>query len=485
MALGENNGGPDFPVDEWGDMARVASMLEDLVDEGLTIEAMVRLKRLRIADQAEALVRISTEAQTALLDVLPSEDLGAIIEDLEVEEAVAFCERLAIDKLPVIFDAASPHIAADVLRALEPASAEDVIAEMETAPDVIPLLEYEDDAAGGLMTPEFVALRETMTVEQALDFVRLWAREIGPDPEYLHYLFVVDWEGALKGGLSLAQLVLASRGQFVSLLMDEDIISVGVETDQEEAARLMERYDIFNLPVVDDDGRLVGVVWLDDMIRVLEDEATEDMFRMIGVGSGGEGSRALLEVGAEQAAVAGGELRDGGTCGVCHHAVSEHDGAGGGACGVSACDSGAGRNCRDADAHADNSFDNAGRSLAGECATTAAEGTGARAGAWTCAWAGGRTDCVHLEGERVSCAGGGDCDGRESCGGGDKRGGGAAWLQGTEDRPGAVLGGGCDHADGCARIPGVPWSCDGGDRVDCGEFVIRCEVSAISCQGLR
>ena len=283
MALGENNGGPNFSVDEWGDMARVASMLEDLVDEGLTIEAMVRLKRLRIADQAEALVRISTEAQTALLDVLPSEDLGAIIEDLEVEEAVAFCERLAIDKLPVIFDAASPHIAADVLRALEPASAEDVIAEMETAPEVIPLLEYEDDAAGGLMTPEFVALRETMTVEQALDFVRLWAREIGPDPEYLHYLFVVDWEGALKGGLSLAQLVLASRGQFVSLLMDEDIISVGVETDQEEAARLMERYDIFNLPVVDDDGRLVGVVWLDDMIRVLDDEATEDMFRMIGL----------------------------------------------------------------------------------------------------------------------------------------------------------------------------------------------------------
>ena len=283
MALGENNGGPNFSVDEWGDMARVASMLEDLVDEGLTIEAMVRLKRLRIADQAEALVRISTEAQTALLDVLPSEDLGAIIEDLEVEEAVAFCERLAIDKLPVIFDAASPHIAADVLRALEPASAEDVIAEMETAPEVIPLLEYEDDDAGGLMTPEFVALRETMTVEQALDFVRLWAREIGPDPEYLHYLFVVDWEGVLKGGLSLAQLVLASRGQFVSLLMDEDIISVGVETDQEEAARLMERYDIFNLPVVDDDGRLVGVVWLDDMIRVLDDEATEDMFRMIGL----------------------------------------------------------------------------------------------------------------------------------------------------------------------------------------------------------
>ena len=283
MALGENNEGPEFAVDEWGDVARVASILEDLADEGLITEAMVRLKRLRIADQAEALLRISPEAQVVLLAVLPSEDLGAIIEVLEVEDAVAVCEKIENSKLPEVFDAASPEIAADVLKALEPASAEDVLAEMETAPEVIPLLEYEDDDAGGLMTPEFVALRETMNVGQALDFVRLWAREVGPDPEYLHYLFVVDWDGALKGGLSLAQLVLASRSQFVSLLMDEDIISVGVETDQEEAARLMERYDIFNLPVMDDDGRLVGVVWLDDMIRVLDDEATEDMFRMIGV----------------------------------------------------------------------------------------------------------------------------------------------------------------------------------------------------------
>ena len=217
--------------------------------------------------------------------------------------------------------------------------------------------------------------------------------EIGPDPEYLHYLFVVDWEGALKGGLSLAQLVLASRGQFVSLLMDEDIISVGVETDQEEAARLMERYDIFNLPVVDDDGRLVGVVWLDDMIRVLDDEATEDMFRMIGLD---QEEKALgpfwrsvrnrlpwLVVNLGTAVLAGYVIT----------LFQSTMGAGGGAGGLSAGNSGAGWNCRDADAHADNSFDNAGRSLAGECATTAAEGARARAGAWTCAWAGGRTDC--------------------------------------------------------------------------------------------
>ena len=283
MANGANNGEPEGSPVGWSNTTRAASMLQELANAGLMTEAMVRLQRLRVADQADALVRISPDAQDALLELLPSEFIGAIVGELETEEAVSVCERLAAVRLAEVFDAASPDITADVLKELEPDAADAALAAMRTAQDVIPLLEYEDDDAGGLMTPEFIALRETMNVAQALDFVRLWAEEIGPDPEYMHYLFVVDRSGALKGGLSLAQLVLARRSQHVSLLMDEDIISVGVETDQEDAARLMERYDIFNLPVVDDDERLVGVVWLDDMFRVLDEEATEDMFRMIGV----------------------------------------------------------------------------------------------------------------------------------------------------------------------------------------------------------
>jgi magnesium transporter len=258
-------------------------MLQGLVDAGLTPEAMVRLQRLRVADQAEALIRISSDAQVALLNALPPQAVGALLEALDTAEAVSVCYVLDIVKLSEVLDFTSPDVAADALRGLSDEVTDEALAAMKTARDVIPLLEYEDDAAGGLMTPEFIALRETMNVAQALEFVRLWAEEIGPAPEYMHYLFVVDRSGVLKGGLSLAQLVLAGRGQYVSLLMDENIVSVGVETDQEDAARLMERYDIFNLPVLDDAGMLVGVVWLDDMIRVLHDEATEDMFRMIGV----------------------------------------------------------------------------------------------------------------------------------------------------------------------------------------------------------
>lgn len=283
MYRGEDIEDSDYSLTEWSDSSRFASILQELVDAGLTSEARVRLQRLHIVDQAEALTRISSDAQVALLDVLPPDDVGAMLQALDTTEAVSICYALDIDRLPEVLDVTSPDIAADALRGLSDEVTDKALAAMKTAQEVIPLLEYEDDAAGGLMTPEFIALRETMNVAQALEFVRLWADEIGPDPEYMHYLFVVDRSGVLKGGLSLAQLVLAGRSQHVSLLMDENIISVGVETDQEDAARLMERYDIFNLPVLDDSGRLVGVVWLDDMIRVLHDEATEDMFRMIGV----------------------------------------------------------------------------------------------------------------------------------------------------------------------------------------------------------
>ena len=182
-----------------------------MVDAGITSEALVRLQRLHIVDQAEALISISSDAQVALLYALPSRGVGALLQALDANDAVSICYALGIDKLSKVLDFTSPDVAADALRGLSDETADEALAAMKTAQDVIPLLEFEDDAAGGLMTLEFIALRETMNVARALEFVRLWADEIGPDPEYIHYPFVVDWSGALKGGLSLAQLVLRGR----------------------------------------------------------------------------------------------------------------------------------------------------------------------------------------------------------------------------------------------------------------------------------
>lgn len=265
------------------DIEQVASAIQELIQNDLAVEGMVRLLRLRYPDQADVMSQLPSEARSVLFGLLSTEQVSPIIEELDVEDAVEISQEMDVGQLSQVLDETSPDVAADVLRGLPADVAATAFDQMEEAADVASLLEYEDDDAGGLMTPEFIALRENMTVMQAMNFVRQWAEETGAESEDIHYLFVVDHNDVLSGRLSLAQLVLARPQQQVSLFMDPDIISVQVETDQEEAARLMERYGIHNLPVVDAEGMLVGVLKLEDMIDVLDDEATEDMYRMIGV----------------------------------------------------------------------------------------------------------------------------------------------------------------------------------------------------------
>ena len=270
-----------FSIQEPDDVERVAAWLKELLEGDAVTEAVARLSRLRSRDQADVIAHLAPELQTRLLDRLTPENVGEIIEELEPVEAVELSQDMGPEQLSQVLDETSPDVAADVLRGLPEDLAARTLERMEEAGDVVPLLEYEDEAAGGLMTPELIALRDSMTVAQAMAFVRRFAEDL--DPEDVSHLFVVDSAGVLKGGIGLAQLVLARPHQLISLLMDTNIISVPVETDQEQCARLMERYDIRRLPVVDSEDKLVGVLILEDMIDVFEDEATEDMYRMIGV----------------------------------------------------------------------------------------------------------------------------------------------------------------------------------------------------------
>ena len=266
---------------EHEDLDQIATWVRELLERGMGAEAVTRLMRLRPPDQADVMARLTAEAQADLLGWLTPNAVGSIIEELDAKDAVELSQRMEPEQLSQVLDAASPDAAADVLRGLPEEMATRTLEKMEQAEDVAPLMEYEDDDAGGLMTPEFIALRDTMTVIQAMAFVRRWAEDL--DPEDLSYLFVVDSGDVLNGVISLAQLVLANPYQRISLLMDPDVISVPAETDQEQCARLIERYNLRNLPVVDDDGKLVGVLKVEDMIDVFDDEATEDMYRMFGV----------------------------------------------------------------------------------------------------------------------------------------------------------------------------------------------------------
>ncbi len=260
---------------------RVTTWLSDLMSRGAITEAVARISRLRLKDQAEVVSHMNPELQVRLLEHLSPDNLAEILGELEPSEAVDLCMSMAPSQLASTLDKSRPEVAADILRGLPVATSRTALENMADASEVIPLLEYQDDQAGGLMTPHLIALRDRMTVSQAVSFVRRWARELRH--EEASYMFVVDSNGMLRGGISLSQLVLAHPHQLISLLMETDIISVLADTDQEQCARLMERYDIQRLPVVDEDEHLVGVLTLEDMIDVVESEATEDMYRMIGV----------------------------------------------------------------------------------------------------------------------------------------------------------------------------------------------------------
>ncbi len=177
-----------------------------------------------------------------------------------------------------IVDEMEPDEAADLLGDINPEQAQVVLAGLEDPDEVRPLLLHPDDSAGGLMTSEFLALRRRMTALEAIQAIRAWR----PDAETIYYLFVVDRHGRLCGVVSLRHLVVADPGTPIAEIMEPEVISVPAGTDQEECARLMTRYDLLALPVVDTDGTLLGVITVDDVMDVLEEEATEDIQRFGG-----------------------------------------------------------------------------------------------------------------------------------------------------------------------------------------------------------
>jgi magnesium transporter len=150
---------------------------------------------------------------------------------------------------------------------------------MEEPEGVIPLLQYPDDTAGGLMTPAVVTLRRHWRAQHALEEVR----QTGPEADSAYYLYVTDKEGMLLGVVGLRDLVVAFPETTVEAIMDKTVVSVPDMADQEVCARTLSRYGWLALPVVDSAGRLAGVITADDLIEVAEDEATEDMYRMVGI----------------------------------------------------------------------------------------------------------------------------------------------------------------------------------------------------------
>jgi magnesium transporter len=241
-------------------------------------EAIALIQSLRSPDQAEVFSELEKHEQTALLPRLNPSNSADILEELDEQNAVKLVANMPTATVARIMDKMEPDEAADLLGDMPSHRAQAVLAKLEEPEEVRPLLIHPDDSAGGLMTSEFLALRPGTTAGEALDALRQWK----PDVESFYYLFVANQSKKLCGVVGLRQLIVAPLDTPIRDLMDSDVISVKVGTDQEECARILSHYDLLALPVVDDDDVLLGVITIDDVVDVLQDEATEDFQRMGG-----------------------------------------------------------------------------------------------------------------------------------------------------------------------------------------------------------
>jgi magnesium transporter len=251
----------------------------ELLDRGDIESALAFFRQIHPADQGEVLVEMDDQVRLKMLAALLPDETAEIIEHIEPEDAVDVFEGVDVATLSSILDETSPDVAADILKDLPPERSRNILEGMTEAQYVAPLLGHADDTAGGLMVPDYPVVRENISAGNALDILRL----LGPEAEDISAVFVLDREDKLVGTLSITRLALARPNTMVEDLMRHEFISVGPENDQEESALLMQRYDLLQLPVVGPDGRLLGVILAEDMVDVVEEEATEDMYRMAGV----------------------------------------------------------------------------------------------------------------------------------------------------------------------------------------------------------
>ena len=261
---------------------RLVDDLVALVRAGALTEFARLAVELEPADLADVLMALDDDERVAAVQALPAEvSSQALIEMPEEEHPEDTLASLDAVRAAEIVEELADDDAADILGELAPADQERILAQVEDAEraDVEKLLVYDEETAGGLMTSHIVTVPVTATVEEALDEVRRQSEEV----EDFFEVFVTDSRRRLVGVLPFRALAVTAAWRPVRDVMVEPVARVGPEEDQEEVARLMARYNLPSVPVVDTDDRLLGCVTFDDVSDVVEAENTEDILRFGGV----------------------------------------------------------------------------------------------------------------------------------------------------------------------------------------------------------
>jgi magnesium transporter len=272
-----------------------ATVVEDisvLLESGQRGMVMNLVADLYPADLALLLSHLPFEQAEQLFQWLPVDQASDTVAELDDSFRAELLEDLPIRRLTTLLDELDTDDAADVLADLPDEQALRLLPDLEDTEDLTELLDYGEETAGGLMAREYVAVRPYWTLSQAIDEVRRHAEDI----DEVYTAFVVGDDGSLEGTVSLKQFLLAPGDVPVRDIMQRDFISVVTDVDQEEVGRIVQRYDLVSLPVVDSAGRMMGRITIDDVVDVIRDEAEEDMQIMSGVAGGEEPTDSVMRI---------------------------------------------------------------------------------------------------------------------------------------------------------------------------------------------
>jgi magnesium transporter len=246
-------------------------------------DVAVHIEDLNAADGAEVLSKLPTGLSADVSEYLDPNTAADVLANMDATLAASVIADMEPPEASMVLAAMDPDDRVDILEHLPRPLHEALLAEMKPAEveETRRLEQYPPDTAGGRMTTEVTALREDLSVQQAIEELRRQAQRL----EQMYYVYVVDARNHLVGVLSMRDLILAEPGQRLSQIMISDVRRVPAAMDQEEVANLIRKYDLLALPVVDERDRLLGLVTVDDMVDVLQEEATEDVQRLFGAGA--------------------------------------------------------------------------------------------------------------------------------------------------------------------------------------------------------
>ncbi|WP_366186058.1 magnesium transporter [Flavobacterium ovatum] len=253
------------------------------------------LNDMHHADIAEILDELDFDEATYIFKVLDSEKTAEILLELEDDLRENILSRLSAKEIAEELDELDTDDAADIIAELSQAKKEEVISELEDlehAKDIIDLLRYDEDTAGGLMGKELVKVNENWNVLTCVKEMRAQAENVSR----VHSIYVVDDENRLKGRLSLKDLLTTSTKAQISEIYINNVTSVSVDAEDVEVARIMQKYDLEAIPVIDAMGRLVGRITIDDIIDVIREEADKDYQLAAGISKDVEADDSILEL---------------------------------------------------------------------------------------------------------------------------------------------------------------------------------------------